>query len=75
MSHTIDQYHCCLQLFRKLLPILLIGIPEFHFGFINKHSIIDLHRVTLVIEMDFDEKKYYPVVFLNVPLAFDTVCE
>lgn len=65
------------KLFEKLLlkrikP--LINIPDFQFGFRNKHSTIDqIHRITSVIEQAFEEKKYCPSVFIDVSQAFDRV--
>ncbi len=49
-------------------------IPEHQFGFRDKHATIDqVHRVTNVIELAFEDKKYCPAVFLDVAQAFDRV--
>lgn len=59
-------------LLKRLKP--LINIPDFQFGFRNKHSTIDqIHRVTNMIEKAFEEKKYCPAIFLDVSQAFDRV--
>lgn len=59
-------------LLKRLKP--LIKIPDFQFGFRNKHSTIDqVHRVVTVIEKAFEDKKYCPAVFLDVSQAFDRV--
>lgn len=51
-----------------------VNIPDFQFGFRNKHSTIDqVHRVTTVIEKAFEEKQFCPAVFLDVSQAFDRV--
>jgi hypothetical protein len=55
---TIAKIFEKLQL-KRLKP--LKNIPDFQFGFRNKHSTIDqVHRVTTVIERAFEEKKILP---------------
>ena len=59
-------------LLKRLKP--LINIPDFQFGFRNKHSTIDqVHRVVTEIEKAFEAKKYCVAVFLDVSQAFDKV--
>jgi hypothetical protein len=49
-------------------------IPDYQFGFHNKHSIIDqVHRVTNVINKALEEKKYCCGVFFDIAQAFDKV--
>ena len=57
---------------KRLKPLL--NIPDFQFGFRNKHSTIDqVHRITKVIKHALEQKKYCPAVFLDVSQAFDRV--
>src|SRR5262249_4538162 len=59
-------------LLKRLKP--LINIPDFQFGFRNKHSTIDqVHRVVTEIEKAFEAKKYFVAIFLDVSQAFDKV--
>lgn len=60
------------KLFEKLLLKTLqplVNIPEFQFGFRNKHSTIDqVHRVTSMIEKAFEEKntaQHYFLMYLK----------
>ena len=49
-------------------------IPDYQFGFREKHSTIDqVHRITNVIEKALEEKKVCSTVFLDVSQAFDKV--
>jgi len=60
------------KLFEKL-PIK-DKIPDFQFGFRNKHATIEqVQRVTTVIERALKEKKFCSTVFLDVSQAFDRV--
>lgn len=69
------------KLFEKLLikrikPILEDRnlIPDYQFGFREKHSTIDqVHRITNIIEKTLEEKKVCSTVFLDVAQAFDKV--
>jgi len=62
------------KLLLKRLTPMINNIPDFQFGFRNKHSTIDqVHRVTAKIEQAFEEKKYCCAVFLDVSQAFDKV--
>lgn len=69
------------KLFEKLLikrikPLLEDKnlIPDYQFGFREKHSTIDqVHRITNIIERTLEEKKVCSTVFLDVAQAFDKV--
>ena len=71
--HRINRYLCFQQYqnyLRNCLPLKqikpLISIPDFQFGFGNKHSTVDqIHRVTKVVEKAFEEKKYCTAVFFD----------
>lgn len=59
-------------LIKRIQP--MIKIPDFQFGFRNKHSTIEqIHRVTTVIERAFEKSEYCPAAFLDVSQAFDKV--
>ncbi|GJQ67064.1 hypothetical protein Trydic_g8020 [Trypoxylus dichotomus] len=59
-------------LLKRLKP--LINIPDYKFGFRNRHSTIkQVHRVTALIKNAFEEKKYCPAIFLDVSHIFDRV--
>lgn len=59
-------------LLKRLKPV--INIPDFQFGFREKHSTVDqVHRITTVIEQALEERKYCPAVFIDVSQAFDRV--
>lgn len=63
-------------LLRRLKPIIEDRelIPNYQFGFREKHSTIDqIHRITNVIEKALEEKKVCSTVFLDVAQAFDKV--
>lgn len=63
----------------KLLEKLLIKrlkthikISDFKFGFRNRHfTTYRVHRITSVIERVFEEKEYYPAVFIYVLQTFN----
>src|SRR6266576_7305159 len=67
------------ELFEKLLlkrlkPLIEDKIPDFQFGFRNKHATIEqVQRVTTEIERALEEKKFCSTVFLDVSQAFDCV--
>jgi len=67
------------KIFEKLLlsrlTIFAVNkIPDFQFGFRSKHATThQLHRVTDIIILVLETKKYYTGVFLDVAKAFDTV--
>lgn len=69
------------KLFEKLLlkrlnPIIEERhlIPDYQFGFREKHSTIDqVHRITNIIEQALEQKKICSTVFLDVAQAFDKV--
>ena len=49
-------------------------IPDFQYGFRNKHSTIDqVHRITSLIQKALEEKKFCVGIFLDVAQAFDKV--
>lgn len=61
---------------KKLKPLIENGnlIPNYQFGFRQKHSTIDqVHRITDVIECVLEEKQICSAVFLEVAQAFDRV--
>lgn len=67
------------KLFEKLLlqrlkPLIEDKLPDFQFGFRNKHSTIkQVQRVVKLIESSLEEKKFCSTVFLDVLQAFDRV--
>lgn len=63
-------------LIRRIKPIIEDRklIPNYQFGFREKHSTIDqVHRITNIIERTLEEKKVCSTVFLDVAQAFDKV--
>lgn len=63
-------------LLKRLKPIIEERkiIPDYQFGFREKHSTIDqVHRITNIIEKALEEKKVCTTVFLDVAQAFDKV--
>jgi len=59
-------------LIKRIKP--LVKIPDFQFGFRNKHSTIEqVHRLTNTIERAFENKEYCSAAFLDVSQAFDKV--
>lgn len=63
-------------LLRRLKPVIEERklIPEYQFGFREKHSTIDqVHRITNTIEKSLEEQKVCSAVFLDVAQAFDKV--
>lgn len=63
-------------LLKRLKPIIEAKniIPEYQFGFREKHSTVDqVHRITNIIEKTLEEKKVCSTVFLDVAQAFDKV--
>lgn len=63
-------------LLKRLKPIIDSSnlIPEYQFGFREKHSTIDqVHRITNIVEKTLEEKKVCSTVFLDVAQAFDKV--
>src|SRR6266576_399594 len=59
---------------KRLKPLIEDKIPDFQFGFRNKHATIEqVQRVTTVIERALEEKKFCSTVFLDVSQAFDRV--
>lgn len=61
---------------KRIRPIIKSQniIPHSQFGFRTSHSTIQMHRLTDKIASSFENKKYYPGVFLDVAQAFDRVC-
>ena len=52
----------------------MIDLPNHHFGFREAQAAVgQVHRVTMVIEKAFEEKKHCPVVYVDVSQAFDRV--
>lgn len=63
-------------LLKRLKPIIEERnlIPDYQFGFREKHSTIDqVHRITNIIEKALEENKVCSTVFLDVAQAFDKV--
>lgn len=63
-------------LLKRLRPLIERGnlIPDYQFGFRQKHSTIDqVHRITNIIERTFEENEVCSAVFLDVAQAFDKV--
>lgn len=63
-------------LIKRLKPILEQKnlIPDYQFGFREKHSTIDqIHRISNVIEKALEERKVCSTIFLDVAQAFDKV--
>lgn len=63
-------------LLKRLRPIIDNNnlIPDFQFGFRQKHSTIDqVHRITDIIEYALEGKQVCSAVFLDVAQAFDKV--
>lgn len=61
---------------KRLKPIIEDKnlIPDYQFGFREKHSTIDqVHRITNTIEKALEEKKVCSTIFLDVAQAFDKV--
>ena len=63
-------------LLKRLKPIIERNrlIPDYQFGFRQKHSTIDqVHRITDIIECALEEKQICSALFLDVAQAFDKV--
>lgn len=63
-------------LLKRLKPIIEERnlIPDYQFGFREKHSTIDqVHRITNIIEKALEENKVCTTIFLDVAQAFDKV--
>ena len=63
-------------LLRRIKPIIEEKniIPDYQFGFREKHSTIDqVHRITNIIEKALEEKRVCTTIFLDVAQAFDKV--
>ena len=61
-------------LLKRLKPLIEEKLPDFQFGFRNKHSTIEqVQRVVAQIEKALEEKKFCSAVFLDVSQAFDRV--
>lgn len=63
-------------LLKRLRPLIENNnlIPDYQFGFRQKHSTIDqVHRITDVIERALEEKQVCSAIFLDVAQAFDKV--
>lgn len=63
-------------LLKRLRPLIENNklIPDYQFGFRQKHSTVDqVHRITDIIERALEEKKICSTVFLDVAQAFDKV--
>lgn len=63
-------------LLKRLKPIIEERklIPNYQFGFREKHSTIDqVHRITDIIEKSLEDKNVCATVFLDVAQAFDKV--
>lgn len=63
-------------LLKRLKPIIENRklIPNYQFGFREKHSTVDqVHRITDIIEKALEEKQICSTIFLDVAQAFDKV--
>lgn len=63
-------------LLKRMKPIIEERklIPNYQFGFREKHSTVDqIHRISDVIERTLEEKKICSTIFLDVAQAFDKV--
>lgn len=63
-------------LLKRMKPIIENKklIPNYQFGFREKHSTVDqIHRISDIIEKTLEEKKICSTIFLDVAQAFDKV--
>jgi hypothetical protein len=59
---------------RKLKPVLCDLIPDYQYGFREKHSTIEqVHRVIDLIHLAYEKHQYCSAVFLDISQAFDKV--
>ena len=64
------------RLLQKLMPIIEERkiIPDYQFGFRQKHATIEqIHRIVYKIFNDLEDKKYCTAAFLDISQAFDKV--
>jgi hypothetical protein len=63
-------------LFERLQPIIENRqlIPDYQFGFRQKHATIgQIHRIVQKVGQDLEEKRYCSAAFLDITQAFDKV--